>query len=130
MISDLEEVLQIEDLFEPVPLRKLMERLYLVANLNQRWKKYKSSSGRGTATLASGSQDDLFKDTGLKEIAESLEEGADATGVSLAWPVQYRGHLGLVVYARFEGDQRIGIEALALEADVRHVLQEVRKYST
>ena len=130
MISDLEEVLRIEDLFEPVPLRKLMQRIHLVADMNQRWKKYQSASGRGTATLASGSQDDLFEDTVLKEIAASLEEGADATGVSLAWPVQYRGHLGLVVYARFEGDQRIGIEALALEADVRHALQEVRIYST
>ncbi len=130
MISDLKEVLRIEDLFEPVPLRKLMDRLYLVEDLNQRSKRYQSSSGRGTATLASGSQEDLFKDTGLKEIAASLEEGADATGVSLAWPARIRKHLGLYVYARFEGDQRIGIEALALEADVRHVLQEVRRYST
>lgn len=130
MISDLEELIQVEEEFEPMPLRKLMERLYLVANLNHRWKKYQMSSGRGTAILASGSQDDLFEDTGLREIAASLEEDADATGVSLAWPVPYRGRLGLVVYARFEGDQRIGIEALALEADVRHALQEVRRYST
>lgn len=130
MISDLEELIQIEDLFEPAPLRKLMDRLYLVEDLNQRRKRYQSSSGRGTATLASGSQEDLFMDTGLKQVAASLEEIADATGVSLAWPVPYRGHLGLVVYARFEGDQRIGIEALALESDVRHALQEVRKYST
>lgn len=126
MISDLEELILIEEVFEPVPLRKLMERLKLVTNLNHRWKKYQTSSSRGTATLASGSQDDLFNDTGLKEIAASLEEDADATGVSLAWPVPYRGHLGLVVYARFDGDQRIGIEALALESDVRHALQEVR----
>ena len=130
MISDLEELIQIEDLFEPVPLRKLMERLYLVEDLNQRWKRYQSSYGRGTATIASGSQEDLFKDTVLRQVAESLEEGADATGVSLAWPVPNRKHLGLFVYARFEGDQRIGIEALALEADVRHALQEVRRYST
>ena len=130
MISDLEELIQVEEVFEPVPLRKLMDRLYLVEDLNQRWKRYQSSNGRGSATLASGSQEDLYKDTVLQQIAESLEDGADATGVSLAWPVPYRGHLGLVVYARFEGDQRIGIEALALEPDVRHALQEVRRYST
>ncbi len=129
LIADLKKLLDIDELFAPVQLRTLMENLYLVNNLNQRKKTYRSSHGRGTVAIASGSQDDLFADRVLQQVADSLEQNADATGVNLMWPIPARKPLGLYVYARYEGDQRIGIEAEALETGIRHVLQEVRRYS-
>ncbi len=130
LIEDLKELLDIDEFFESVQLRKLMSNLNLVQNINQRRKIYRSSHSRGTVEIASGSQDDLFADAVLQQVAESLDEDADATGATLQWPIPNRKDLGLYVFARYEIDQRIGIDSQVLESDIRYVLQEIRRYST
>ena len=130
MIEDIEDLLAIDEFFEPVLLRKLMENLFLVQKLNTRRIRFQSPHNRGTAELASGTQEDLYEDQKLQEVASSLAEDSDATSVSLRWPLSRQRHLGIFVFARYGNDQRIGIDSQALEADVRHVLQEIRRYST
>ena len=129
MIAHLKELLDIDKFFSPVPLRTLMQNLYLVRDINHRRKTFRSSHTGGRIAITSGTQKDLHDDNVLQQVASSLDDSADPTDTSLAWPIPERDPLGLYVYARYESDQRIGIAAQAVESDIRHVLQEIRKYS-
>ena len=130
MGAELSGVTSIGEDFQPVELRKLLANLDLIENVNRRRLKFRTTHDRGTITIASGNQKDVFEDRVLQRAHESFVRDADRLGGFIDWPLPDDRSIGLYIYTREKEDQRIGIDAQAQEEDIRSVLQDIRRYSS
>lgn len=131
ILSELADILPIND-FQPLSISKLVKNLNLANNdeVMIRKAEFKSIDNNGTILVASGNQKDVSEDRILEQSRIGFIKDVNGLRSNIRWKVNEKKNIGIELYAKKSGDQRIGITSQELEKDVRHVLRRIRTYCT
>ena len=126
---ELKNIIPVDD-FQQLSISKLIKNLNL-DNTDEviiRKATFKSMDNDGTILVASGNQEDAFEDHVLERTRTGFIEDVNGLRSNIRWKINKKKDIGIELYARKSGDQRIGISAQELEEDIRYVLQRIRTY--